>query len=159
MTWLPVSSGLPATSYCEFSMSSITLAADNHAQITEWLDADRWVVACLCAAWCDTCCDYRASFDQLAQRHPDKRFVWIDIEDQADTVGDIDVENFPTLLIQRGAAVTFFGTVLPDAQIADRLVQTQAQRDVTDLQAEIASNAERRQWQEHCNLLALLHKS
>jgi hypothetical protein len=66
-------------------------------------------------------------FDEVAARHPDKTFVWIDIEDQADVVGDLDVENFPTLLLQRGEPVAFFGTMLPDAGLADRLVQAQVE--------------------------------
>jgi hypothetical protein len=62
----------------------------------------------------------------VAERHPDKFFVWIDIEDHADIVGDLDVENFPTLLIQHHELVAFFGTMLPDAGIAHRLVQSTA---------------------------------
>ena len=116
----------------------LTLENDNHAELAEWLAEDVWVVACLCAAWCDTCRSYRPGFDQLAAAHPDKRFVWIDIEDQADLVGDIDVENFPTLLIQRGDTVAFFGTVLPDAKLADRLIQAQAEKSAAQLRADAA---------------------
>lgn len=132
--------------------AGLTLEQHNRAQLAEWLNEGAWVVACLCAAWCDTCCSYRNSFDQLAARHPDKRFIWIDIEDHADIVGDIDVENFPTLLIQRGDTVAFFGTVLPDARLADRLVQAQAEKSDAELRAEAAGSAERRDWQRICNL-------
>lgn len=114
----------------------LTLDDDNHAELAAWLNEDAWVVACLCAAWCDTCRAYRPAFEQLAATHPDKRFVWIDIEDQADFIGDIDVENFPTLLIQRGDAVAFFGTVLPDAKLADRLILAQAEKGAAQLQAD-----------------------
>ncbi len=114
----------------------LTLDNDNHAQLAAWLDEGAWVVACLCAAWCDTCRAYQPGFEALAQAHPDKRFVWIDIEDQADFIGDIDVDNFPTLLIQRGDAVAFFGTVLPDATLADRLIQAQADKSEDRLQAD-----------------------
>jgi thioredoxin 1 len=133
-------------------MSSLTLESDNRTELAEWLDSDTWIVACLCAAWCGTCNQYRSNFDTLASRHPDKRFVWIDIEDQADVVGDLDVENFPTLLIQRGDAVAFFGTVLPDLQLADRLIAAQAEKSDADIRAEAANNAERKQWQTDCNL-------
>lgn len=121
--------------------SSLTLQDDNHAELAAWLDEGAWVVACLCAAWCDTCRSYRDGFEQLAAAHPDKRFVWIDIEDQADLVGDIDVDNFPTLLIQRGDAVAFFGTVLPDAKLAERLIQAQADKTEAQLQADTALRA------------------
>lgn len=116
--------------------SFITLDNDNQTTLAAWLEEDAWMVACLCAAWCDTCRSYRTGFEQLAAAHPDKRFVWIDIEDQADVVGDIDVENFPTLLIQRGDTVSFFGTVLPDAKLADRLIQAQTEKSKAQLQAD-----------------------
>jgi thiol-disulfide isomerase/thioredoxin len=137
-------------------MSSLTLESHNRAELAEWLDSGAWVVACLCAAWCGTCNQYRSNFDTLASRHPDKRFVWIDIEDQADVVGDLDVENFPTLLMQRDDAVAFFGTVLPDLQLADRLIVAQAEKSEADLRAEVANNAQRKEWQSECNLRILL---
>ena len=140
-------------------MASITLESDNRTQVGDWLESDSWVVACLCAAWCDTCRQYQASFDALALRHPDKRFVWIDIEDQADVVGDFDVENFPTLLIQHRDTVAFIGTVLPDLQLADRLIQAQAEKTDVELQAEASKSDERRNWQRDCNLRSRLNEA
>jgi thioredoxin 1 len=137
----------------------ITLENNNRTQLAEWLEQDAWLVACLCAAWCDTCRAYRSSFDQLAAQHPDKHFVWIDIEDQADFIGDIDVENFPTLLIQRSDAVAFFGTVLPDMKIADRLIQALSEKSMSDLRAEAASSPERMEWQRTCNLYTRLQET
>ena len=72
-------------------MRSLTLDSTTRDTIAAALEGDAWTVACLCAAWCGTCSSYRATFEQLAARHPDKHFVWIDIEDQADLVGDLDV--------------------------------------------------------------------
>jgi len=141
------------------SSNCITLENLNRAQLAQWLDEDAWLVACLCAAWCDTCRSYRSGFEKLAALHPDKRFVWIDIEDQADFIGDIDVDNFPTLLIQRGNAVTFFGTVLPEMKLADRLIQAQAEKSGDDLRAEIAASPERSEWQQTCNLHARLQEA
>lgn len=140
-------------------MHSLTLELDNRTEVAAALAGDRWIVACLCAAWCGTCGSYRAAFDALAARHPDKVFVWIDIEDQADVVGDLDVENFPTLLLQHGETVAFFGTVLPDPAVADRMVQ--AQQEIPDAeQARLAqSSDERRQWQRECNLRTLLRNA
>jgi thioredoxin 1 len=137
-------------------MPSLTLELDNREQLTAALDGERWVVACLCAAWCGTCSSYRAGFDALAERHPDKTFVWIDVEDQADVVGDLDVENFPTLLLQRGDVVAFYGTMLPDLKVADRLVQAKAELGADELARLAGSNEERRGWQYTCNLRALL---
>ena len=137
-------------------MHSLTLDFDNRDTITQALATDQWVVACLCAAWCGTCTSYRAAFETVAARHPDKLFVWIDVEDQADLVGDLDVENFPTLLIQRDDTVAFFGTMLPDPALADRLVKAQAEQTSEELARLAASSSERREWQLDCNLRKLI---
>jgi thioredoxin 1 len=137
-------------------MHSLTLDFDNRDNIAAALAGDRWIVACLCAAWCGTCASYRAAFEELASRHPDKHFIWIDIEDQADVVGDLDVDNFPTLLIQRHDMVAFFGTMLPDPALADRLLLAQVAHTDEELAALARSSAERRQWQQQCNLRTLL---
>ena len=70
-------------------------------------------VYCLCADWCGVCREYRPLFDALAREHPGLHFESIDIEDEADLMGDIDVETFPTLLIAEGDEPRFFGPVLP----------------------------------------------
>jgi thioredoxin-like negative regulator of GroEL len=137
-------------------MYSLTLELDNRAEIAAALSGERWIVACLCAAWCGTCTSYRPAFEALAARHPDAVFVWIDIEDQADVVGDLDVENFPTLLIQRGDTVAFFGTTLPDAGIAERMLQAQVAQPDAELARLAQSSEERRGWQRDANLRALL---
>ena len=137
-------------------MHSHILDSDNRARIAEAVAGDSWIVACLCAAWCGTCASYRATFDALAARHPDKHFIWIDIEDQAEVVGDLDIDNFPTLLIQRHDTVAFFGTVLPDPALAERLIKAQATQSDAELAARARASEERRAWQEQCNLRLLL---
>ena len=137
-------------------MHSYTLDNDNRTAIAAALAGDRWTVACLCAGWCGTCTTYRATFEQIAARHPDKHFIWVDIEDQADVVGELDVENFPTLLVQRGDTVAFFGTVLPDPSLAERLLAAQVAHTDEELERLSASTEERRRWQRDCNLRALL---
>jgi thioredoxin 1 len=84
-------------------------------------------VACLCAQWCGTCRDYRATFEQLQAARPGHHYQWIDIEDEADLVGDVDVETFPTLLVAQGGRVLFAGPVLPRLSDAVRLLETQEQ--------------------------------
>jgi thioredoxin-like negative regulator of GroEL len=140
-------------------MHSLTLELDNRDEVAAAIDGERWTVACLCAAWCGTCTSYRTAFEALAARHPDKVFVWIDIEDQADVVGDLDVDNFPTLLLQRGETVAFFGTVLPDPAVADRMVQAQAASGDAELARLAQSSKERRAWQDECNLRTLLREA
>ncbi len=140
-------------------MHSLTLNSDNREDIAAALAGDRWIVACLCAAWCGTCESYRTTFDEVAARHPDKFFVWIDIEDHADVVGDLDVENFPTLLIQHHELVAFFGTMLPDAGLAHRLVLAQSDQTDEELTRLAGSSAERLQWQRDCNLRTLMRNA
>jgi thioredoxin 1 len=88
------------------------------------VDSDReFLVACLCAAWCDTCVAYRPGFLALAARFPRAEFRWVDIEDDAEAVEDIDVENFPTILVRRGAETLFHGVMLPHHQHLQRLLE------------------------------------
>lgn len=137
-------------------MLSLTLTNDNRDQVSAALDEGRWLVACLCAAWCGTCNDFRNRFEELAALHSDKQLVWIDIEDQAEIVGDLDIDNFPTLLIQHRDTVAFFGTILPDMRVTDRLIQSQLEKNEAALQAEAQGSAEHRDWQRDCNLRHLL---
>ncbi|OYU00004.1 MAG: thiol reductase thioredoxin [Burkholderiales bacterium PBB1] len=82
-------------------------------------------VACLCADWCGSCRGYRADFESTvsAEAGANIEALWIDIEDEAELVGAVDVENFPTLLIARGDEVLFFGPVTPHVSTLKRLVQ------------------------------------
>jgi thioredoxin 1 len=81
----------------------------------------RWVFG-LCAQWCGVCRDWRAVFDAAALRHPGDRFVWIDVEDEDELVGDLDIETFPSLLVGTSKQVLFFGTVLPSSELLTRLL-------------------------------------
>lgn len=128
----------------------------NRHQLADALRNDTWVVACLCAAWCGSCREYETAFGAWAARSPHHHFVWIDIEDHADLLGDIDVDNFPTLLIERGATVAFFGPMEPDTRLAERILAAQVDKSDADLQREAISTKERRTWQEECSLLGKL---
>ena len=102
------------------------------------------LVACLCAQWCGTCRDYQALFDQLQTEFPQAQFVWVDIEDQADLVDPVEVENFPTLLVVADGQARFFGTLLPHIDTLRRILQTQlsAERAAT-VDAEAQALAQR----------------
>ena len=47
----------------------------------------------------------------------------MDVEDEADLIDPIEVENFPTILIAKGQNPLFFGTVLPHIETLERLIQ------------------------------------
>lgn len=83
-----------------------------------------WLVACFCAAWCDTCEEYKPKLQALANALPQHVFAWIDIEDHAELLGDVDVENFPTLLVQIGSRVVFYGPMLPHIGHLERLLES-----------------------------------
>ena len=80
-------------------------------------------VVCLCAAWCRVCDEFRPIFDRVAAELPQARALWIDIEDEAALVGDLDVETFPTLLIAGADGVRFAGPVLPQEETLRRLMK------------------------------------
>jgi len=114
----------------------IATGADKNVIAARWSDARTTVVA-LCAAWCDTCTEFRAAFERIAATRPEALFVWLDIEDDAEICGDIDVENFPTLAIYRGAALLHYGVSLPQEGAVARLVDeigatAEAMRDAPD---------------------------
>ncbi|HLX29857.1 MAG TPA: thioredoxin family protein [Casimicrobiaceae bacterium] len=119
-------------------MKVLTATANDRADIATALhDPARLVVVALCAAWCDTCGEFRAAFERLALSRPKATFVWLDIEDDVEIVGDVDVENFPTLAIYRGGDVVHFGVSLPHETTVARLVdaladQAPALRDPPD---------------------------
>jgi len=81
------------------------------------------LVACYCAAWCNTCAGYRDAFEQLEQAWPDHTFVWIDIEERPELLGDEDIENFPTLLLQDKDQTLFYGVQQPHIQHLQGLLQ------------------------------------
>ena len=115
-------------------------------------DQPEFLVACLCAAWCGTCRDYREGFQALAERFPNTRFLWLDVEDDADILDDYDVENFPTLLIQRHDSVLFFGPMLPHHEILQRTVESFHAQSPDESRRYAGSDPERRSWQTERNL-------
>lgn len=114
------------------------------------------LVACLCAAWCGTCRDYRDGFHALAERFPDARFLWLDVEDEADLLDDYDVENFPTVLIQRQDTVLFFGTMLPHHDLLQRTVESFQSLSAEEGHRYANADPERRSWQTERNLARAL---
>jgi thioredoxin 1 len=87
--------------------------------------APNLLIACLCAQWCGTCRDYRTLFEQLQAEFVASRFVWVDVEDEADLVHPIDVQDFPTLLIASDGQARFFGTLTPHLETLRRQAQAQ----------------------------------
>ena len=81
-----------------------------------------WWVVCFCAQWCGVCREFRTAFDTLARERPQLRLAWVDVEDDEEVVGDLDVETFPTVLVAEGGQVRFFGPVQPQTGMLARLI-------------------------------------
>lgn len=75
--------------------------------------ASRLQVWCLCAAWCGVCRDFAPCFEQAAQERPNAVLDWLDVEDEAEWLDALDVDNFPTLLLAVDGQPVFLGTVVP----------------------------------------------
>ena len=90
-----------------------------------------WRVICLCAGWCGVCRDWQPLFEGQARAHPHVRFAWVDVEDEAQAMGEMDVETFPTLLIARGHEARFLGPVPPSAPQLARLLASLQDADRT----------------------------
>jgi len=84
-------------------------------------------IACLCAAWCRLCDEYAPVLEQVTSElmatHGGLRRHWIDIEDEADLVGDFDVETFPTLVVVGPDGVRFAGPLTPQPDTLRRLLR------------------------------------
>ena len=83
-------------------------------------------IACLCAAWCRTCDAYRPVLDAVCapfvaegRAEPPR---WIDIEDEAELVGDLDIETFPTLLLSDTRGILFAGPLTPQPETLRRVL-------------------------------------
>jgi thioredoxin-like negative regulator of GroEL len=85
-------------------------------------------VACLCAAWCRLCDDYTPTFERITNvmraRYPGLETHWIDIEDEAELLGDFDVETFPTVVVVVGEDLRFAGPLAPQPETLQRVLGT-----------------------------------
>jgi thioredoxin 1 len=89
---------------------------------TEW-----WVV-CLCAAWCGVCRDWLPTFTAQARAQSHLRFAWVDVEDEDEAMGEVDIETFPTLMVARGDEVVYLAPIPPMvSQFSRLLARLQAQ--------------------------------
>lgn len=97
------------------AMAEVQVAANRFAT---------WSVVCLCAQWCGVCRQYESEFLALREKYPQLRFVWMDVEEREDLLGEVDIETFPTLLIGAGDKPKFLGPLLPQIKVLDRLLSS-----------------------------------
>ena len=100
--------------------------------------APGWTVACLCAQWCGICRGWQQGFAQLARQAcdvlPGARWLWVDVEQQADALGDFDPENFPVLAVQRGELLLYCAALPQQPGHWRRMLESLAALDETQRQ-------------------------
>lgn len=80
-------------------------------------------VYCLCAAWCAICRKIKPEFDGLSTEG--FQLHWVDVEDQADSLADLEILIFPTIVIANSAGKIFFaGPIEPRLTHLQRLLQS-----------------------------------
>ncbi|MGH6893518.1 MAG: hypothetical protein ACREEP_14805, partial [Dongiaceae bacterium] len=67
-------------------------------------------------------------------------FVWLDVEDDSALVGDLEIEDFPTLAVFRGDKPLFYGVTMPQEGIVARMLASlcRPDRDSIEVPKEIA---------------------
>lgn len=78
-------------------------------------------VFCFCAEWCGTCREFHPEFHRLAQQEASHEFIWLDVETTEHLLGEVEIENFPTIIIANESNVCFFGPILPHVNTLQRL--------------------------------------
>ncbi|MDX1668142.1 MAG: thioredoxin family protein [Limnobacter sp.] len=82
------------------------------------------VLVC-CAQWCGVCRDFKQPLRSLASRLPSHQFVWIDIEDTDLWEDEVDIENFPTVVVVDQMGKQYFcGPIEPHIKALQKLVET-----------------------------------
>ncbi len=84
-------------------------------------------IACLCAAWCRLCDQHAPVWEQvtseLLAQHVGLHRHWIDIEDEAELMGDFEVETFPTVVVVGPEGVRFAGPLTPQPDTLRRVLR------------------------------------
>jgi thioredoxin 1 len=101
-------------------------------------DESPFLVVSMCADWCGTCGEFREAFERMAAADAGGLYVWLDIEDDAALVGDIDIENFPTLAVYREGEPLFYGVTLPQEGVVQRTLQALKSGAGVDVPDEVA---------------------
>lgn len=85
---------------------------------------DCCLIICFCAEWCSTCRQYRKKLSILSDQLKRHIFYWIDIEDNYEFIGDEDIINFPTLLVQINRKTVFYGSIDSSIDHLEMIIKT-----------------------------------
>lgn len=74
--------------------------------------------------WCARCRAIRPLFDELAgRRRANEVWLWLDMEDHADFIGDEFPDNLPTLMAYRGSRIVMSHILATEAVSIDAMVE------------------------------------
>ncbi|WP_231480664.1 hypothetical protein [Thiomonas sp. FB-Cd] len=62
---------------------------------------------------------------------PQASWIWVDVEDKVEVLGDFEPDNFPVLAVQRGAHLVFCATLPQQTGIWQRLIEELGALDQT----------------------------
>ena len=78
-------------------------------------------VYCLCAAWCGSCRTIKPELEGLST--DEFHLYWVDIEDHADALGDVEILAFPTIVVTNTQGkIHYVGSIEPRLSHLKRLL-------------------------------------
>lgn len=137
-------------------MSLVILNPSDYEKQLQRLEKNTWLFVCFCAGWCNSCREYLPQLKKLAKARKDVHFIWVDIEEHADMLGDLDIYKFPSILIQYDNTVAFYSCIHPDAALSERVLQSMIDTPIEEHLQKIQEDKEHQQWQNDWNFLTLL---
>jgi hypothetical protein len=81
---------------------------------------ERLVVGLGAEAWCEKCRALRPLFEaRAAQAAPNELWLWLDLEDHAQFIGDFQPDDLPWLLVYAGPALMHCAAIGPGIESLD----------------------------------------
>lgn len=92
-------------------------------------EGTRLVIVIGAEAWCATCREYRLNFDSIAREKNDPQHVWLwlDLEDHAEFIGDFVPDNLPFMMSYVGKVLTH--ALVPQVASGPTLTELLAQSE------------------------------
>lgn len=86
-------------------------------------DPRRTVVIALGAEWCSRCTEFQPAFLAQAQEAPEQEhWLWLNLEEHAELLGEFEPETLPLVWVYRGSTVSYGQAILPDDSTAAHFV-------------------------------------
>lgn len=95
---------------------------EHKTSIAKAIAEQRTLIISLCADWCDNCDEWKSQFISLTLAEKQHK-IWLDIDDHADMIADIDTSILPVLVIYKTNKIAFCGAVRPDLVTVSTLIR------------------------------------